>query len=62
MAAVSRQMIVSAVLLPPEFGRFADPIEAFQAQDRVRKLIGAAIQYRAGKRQEFLRHRVRIRE
>src|ERR1700712_2279623 len=37
-------------------------VEAFQREDRLRQLIGAAVQYRTGQRQEFLRHRLRVRE
>src|SRR3954453_12907441 len=49
-------------LLPAQLGRLADPIESFQREDRVRQPVGAAIQDRAGKRQEFLRHCLCVRE
>src|SRR3981189_2397261 len=51
-----------AVLLPPKLRRLLDAVESFQRENRVRELLGAAIQHWAGKRQEFLRHRLRIRE
>ena len=49
-------------LLPSKMRRGGDTVEAFQRQDRVGKLVGAALQYRAGQRQEFLLHRLRVRE
>ena len=38
----------------------ARSIESLQRQDRIRKLVGAAVQHRAGKGEEFLRHRLRV--
>ena len=49
-------------LLSSEMRRGGDAIESFQGQDRIGELIGAVVQHRAGQRQEFLLHRLRVRE
>ena len=48
--------------MPSELGRLSDAVEPFQRQDRVRKLIGTAVENGARQRQEFLRHGLRIRK
>ena len=49
-------------LLPSQLRGLGDAIESLQREDRIRELVGAAVQHRAGERQEFLLHRLRIRE
>src|SRR5262249_42033983 len=49
-------------LRPPQLGCLRHAPEALQRKDRIRQLIGAAVQHRAGQRQEFLLHGLRIRE
>src|SRR4051812_12103118 len=51
-----------SALLPPELRGLLDAIEPLQRQDRIRQLIGAAVQHRAGERQELLLHRLRVRK
>src|SRR5216683_4097582 len=49
-------------LLPAELRRGGNAIESLQRENRIRQLVGAAVQHRAGQRQELLRHRLCIRE
>src|SRR6185437_11764140 len=49
-------------LLPAQLRRLLDAIKTLQRQDRISKLIGAAVQDRAGERQKFLLHRLRVGE
>ena len=50
------------ILLPSQLRRLRDAIKSFQREDRIRKLVRAAVQHRAGEGEEFLLHRLRVRE
>src|ERR1700675_4165087 len=49
-------------LLPAQLRGRLDAVEPLERQDRIRKLIGAAVEHRAGQRQKLLLHRLRVRK
>src|SRR5258708_24825213 len=51
-----------AKLLPPQLRRLLDPVEPFQRENRIRQLVGAAVQDRARQGQKLLLHHYRVRE
>src|SRR4051812_28645754 len=58
----SSSSMAQAELLPAELGGLLDAVKPLQRQDRIRQLVGAAVQYGTGQRQEFLLHRLGVRE
>jgi len=60
-ASMGRREAVNG-LLPPELRRLRDAIESLQREDCVSELVCAAVQHRAREHQEFLLHRLRVRE
>ncbi len=52
-----------AASLPPQLrAAFLDAIEPLEREDRIGELVGAAVQHRAGEREEFLLHRLCVRK
>ena len=53
---------LGGALLPSQLCRGRDAIESLERKDGAGELLGAALQHRAGQSEEFLRHRLRVRE
>ena len=49
-------------LLPAQLRGLGDAIESLQREDRIRELVGAAVEDRAGQREEFLLNSLRVRK